>query len=943
MEQLFKGKWYLNLIRNKKFGSNVDRIGLTLFNSKIKLTPHQIKASLFAFKSPINKGVILADEVGLGKTIEAGIVIAQLWYEKKSRILIIAPASLMSQWNSELYEKFSLDSIIMDRKTFNNYQKSGFPNPFNNKDNIIICSYQFASLMKNYISFSNFDTVIIDEAHKLRNVYNESAVIANNIKEATEKMKKILLTATPIQNSLMDIYGLTTFIDNNIFGDKNIFKLNYIKNLEQNKLDLDERLKNFIHRTLRNQVKQYIKFTKRIPKTFTFFQTSEEKELYDSVRNVLQNTDDNKYIIPNQQKHLLLLILFKLMGSSTYALTYTLESILNRLQTMKKENTILPASEIVDDEMLEDNELDFSEKTVEDDKLDIVELDREIELVRSIINKSKLLKKESKYYALLESLNFSFDYLKKLGANEKVIIFTESRKTQEFLYNNLISDGYDNVIMFNGVNNDTLSTEIYNEWINRPANIDKKDNSKLVNIRSAILDKFKNSGKILIATEAGAEGLNLQFCSLVINYDLPWNPQRVEQRIGRCHRFGQANDVVVINFINSDNKVEQRIYDLLSSKFNLFDEVFGASDEILGSIDDSKDIENSIMSIYQTCRTPEEIDNAFDLLQEKYREDIDNNLNSTKKELLENFEEDIQKYFADMMADTEKSINEIEQTFWKLTKIVLNNRAKFDDNEYVFEIYSIPEFNGVYKISSRNEDGEYIDYNVNTKLGKYVLDEISNNNAKYGKVKFDVTNYQYNLTQVSSLKGKVGYMSFNKLIIESYENEEYFFLNGIMEDGTRLDNELCEKIFRLETTDEIVDNISSTNIYDLSKDSDLMYNKIINDSQLRNNKFLTDEITKINLCAEDKIQATQLNVESMRAQRKELQKQSDLCTNMKDKERLENEIIILSNRIKKSWVELADAEGMIEEERKKMVEAIKRQNMKKTTKENIFIVEFTIL
>ena len=169
-------KYYLNCFESKKNGADVNRLSMTLFNSKIRLTPHQIDAALFAFKTPINKGVILADEVGLGKTIEAGIVIAQLWYEKRARILIIAPASLMRQWNSELYEKFMLNSSILDGKLMNYYLKKGYSNPFDVAGNIVICSYQYASNNADLIRKSNFDTVIIDEAHKLRNAYTGKSV-----------------------------------------------------------------------------------------------------------------------------------------------------------------------------------------------------------------------------------------------------------------------------------------------------------------------------------------------------------------------------------------------------------------------------------------------------------------------------------------------------------------------------------------------------------------------------------------------------------------------------------------------------------------------------------------------------------------------------------------------------------------------------------------------
>jgi len=160
-------------------------------------------------------------------------------------------------------------------------------------------------------------------------------------------------------------------------------------------------------------------------------------------------------------------------------------------------------------------------------------------------------------------------------------------------------------------------------------------------MRAALVDYFKNNAKIMIATEAAAEGINLQFCSLVVNYDLPWNPQRIEQRIGRCHRYGQNFDVVVINFINQKNEANKRVFELLSEKFNLFQGVFGASDEILGSIESGVDFEKRIVKIYQECRRTEEIKEAFDKLQSELEEQITEKMKNTKQKLLDNFDKEV--------------------------------------------------------------------------------------------------------------------------------------------------------------------------------------------------------------------------------------------------------------------------------------------------------------
>lgn len=947
MDNKFLAKWYINYLDSKHSGSTIDRISMTLFNSKIKLTPHQIDAALFAFKSPISKGVLLADEVGLGKTIEAGIIIAQLRLEKKANILIIAPASLIRQWNSELYDKFCLESQIMDRKMFNNYIRKGYSNPFDVYKGITICSYQFASSNSELIRNANFETVIIDEAHKLRNYHTEKSVIANNIKYATENFKKVLLTATPIQNSIMDLYGLTSFIDDNIFGDKTIFRYNYIKNFDLEKDELRVRLKNYMHRTLRSQVTQYIKYTKRIAETFYFTQNPEEQELYTMLQDIIINPGEHPYIIPGKHKHLLLLIMSKLMGSSIYALKGTLEIVLKRLNELKEGNDLdiiehLTSQELIDE--VEDDELINSDENEDSssEPLNLEILAKEIKYVNAMISKADSIKKESKYDALLNSLNYSFSHLKEIRANEKVLIFTESRRTQDFLYETLKNDGYEGVLLYNGSNNDDESKRIYNEWINRPENTEKSTNSRDLNMRSAILDEFKNNGTILISTEAGAEGLNLQFCSLVINYDLPWNPQRVEQRIGRCHRFGQKFDVTVINFINNSNKVEQRIYELLSQKLLLFDEVFGASDEVLGKINNVENLEYAIANIYQNCRTTEEIDNAFDKIQEQFGDEIKISIDKTKKDIIDNFEEDIQNYFEDTIQTAEVKINYLESVFWNLTKIILHDKADFNDQEYIINVKELDGFNGIYKLSSRNEDNKYIDYNLNTKLGNYVLETARNISEEKGKIIFDVSSYQYNLREVENLKNKSGLIKFCSYNIESFDDENYLFFSGRLNDGTYLSDDVIQKMFRVKMQEQYFD---LNNVLDNQVDDDIKAysNKIFNESYEKNNEYLNNEIIKINNWAEDKIQAIELEVEQMREQRKELRKQSDLSTNSTDKLRIEKEISSLTERISKKWLELSENEEAVEEKRNTMVESIKKESMKTSELKVLFTVEFEVI
>ena len=765
--------------------SDDDKFTSVLAEAQVDLNPHQVDAAIFAFKSPLSKGAILADEVGLGKTIEAALVISQQWAERHRHILIITPATLRKQWSMELEEKFFLPSVILESKNFNRILAETYSNPFNDKSYIIICSYQFAKKQILHIERVSWDLVVFDEAHKLRNVYKSSNKTALILREGLKSYKKLLLTATPLQNNAKELYGLISIIDDNYFGSLKSFNNRYGKTELRNEStykELRNRIQPIIHRTLRSDVQEYVKYTERKAMVQEYYPSEDEQTLDEMVSEYLQR--DECFGIPRSQRSLITLVLHKLLSSSTFAIAGTLQTIIERLENIVKNNT----SSDNEDASLMDNitndieEIDEYEDEwtdEEDEEFDEEEKEKrtytaeEIEEIKSEINDLKAIHslalgiaENTKGECLLQALKIAFEEKRKNGQPEKALIFTESNRTQQYLKQLLESNGYaGRILLFNGSNTDPKSKEIYSAWKERYAGTSRITGSLTADKRQALVDYFRNDAQIMIATEAASEGINLQFCSLVVNFDLPWNPQRVEQRIGRCHRYGQKNDVVVVNFINKANRADQRVYELLDQKYKLFKGVFGSSDEVLGSTMDGIDFEHRVLNIYQTCRTTEEIDTAFDRLQEEMHQEIEEVFDKARTQLIENFDRDVVNKLRIRKAADEHALSQFHQLLWQLTINILdNNIDQIDNNCYSFTLSNSPadseqQFStGPYRMGKDVYDA--YTYRVGHPLAQYVLSKAKNQDtSEKACIVFNYTDSPEKMFVIENEVGKKGILS----------------------------------------------------------------------------------------------------------------------------------------------------------------------------------------
>lgn len=968
-------QYWAHLLTLKGAGGSIENLTRSISNARVDLNPHQVDAALFALRSPLSKGAILADEVGLGKTIEAGIVLAQRWAERKRRILLIVPATLRKQWQQELEEKFFLPSVVLDSVLFNRLKRTGVANPFLQNDKIVISSYHFASAKAQSIQGVPWDIVGIDEAHRLRNVFKPDSKMARRIAESIAPAHKLLLTATPLQNSLMELYGLVSVIDEHVFGDANSFRDQFVKagsEAERN-VQLRNRLMPVCIRTLRKQVIEYIPYTNRIPITQDFTPSDEEHDLYESVSAFLQR--ESLISLPASQRQLITLVLRKLLASSTFAIAATLQSLVARLRTLKQkvgkttatpkstgeaEKTGTPASDLIDESEFESileledewesDEEDFATEDSPESHLEVQPepsgidprlLDEELEELLGFSQLASRISVNAKGESLLPALDAAFKRAVELGASRKAVVFTESRRTQQYLIDLLSQRGYGGeLVLMNGTNADSLSKEIYERWLQRHAGEECVSGSKQVDIKAAIVEEFRERAAILIATEAAAEGVNLQFCSLVVNFDLPWNPQRIEQRIGRCHRYGQQHDVVVVNFLNRRNEADQRVFELLSEKFRLFDGVFGSSDEVLGALESGVDIERRIAAVYQKCRSPDEIARAFDELQSQLTDQIQNRMAGTRQKLLENFDEEVTERLRVHRDQTLESLSERERWLLSLTRSELNGEATFDEHQPRFRYTGNVSKPGFYhfdwKQAEKNGDAFYRQQHP---LAVHLIENALSRKLSSATLKFNYARHGSVVSVLAPLVGQSGWLELSKLTVTSLDMEEFLLLVGVTDDGNTIDEDRCKKLLSLSTA---VGRSGEHPTPDLSSYRQIEVTKRVREVEQRNMKHFDEEVLKLDHWSDDLKQSLEREIKEIDKQIREARRVAAIAASLNDKLNAQKLIRTLESTRKERRKRLFDAQDEIDTRRDELIARIEVQLGQRHTLTPLFTIRWTL-
>ena len=946
----YQAKYFAHELTRRCASDSVEKLTAALVDAQVDLNPHQVDAALFAFRSPLSKGALLADEVGLGKTIEAGLVLAQKWAERKRRMLVIVPSNLRKQWYQELTEKFFLPCRILEAKSYNAAVRQGHFRPFEQSE-IVICSYQFAKSKAGDVHAMPWDLVVIDEAHRLRNVYKPQNVTANTLKMALAGKHKLLLTATPLQNSLLELFGLVSIIDEHAFGDLKSFKEQFANFSQEQVFEtLKARLKPVCHRTLRRQVLPYIKYTRRWPIMQEFTPEESEDRLYDLVSDYLQR--DNLHALPASQRTLMTLVLRKLLASSTFAIAGALETLSNRLRAKLKKQE---PSESLEDELDRDYEaLDETAEEWDEEEIaaplseaDRGALEAEIAELEAFARLATSIDHNAKGRALLNALDVAFAKAAELGAEQKAIIFTESRKTQSYLLRLLGDSAFaDGIVLFNGSNTDERSKQIYAAWLERHQGTDRVSGSRSADLRSALVDYFRDEGRIMIATEAGAEGINLQFCSLVVNYDLPWNPQRIEQRIGRCHRYGQKHDVVVVNFLNRNNAADQRVYQLLAEKFQLFEGVFGASDEVLGAIESGVDFEKRIATIYRCCRKPEEIQGAFDQLQLELGVEINESMTHARQQLLENFDDEVREKLKLSNELSRANLGRYERMLMQLTRHELAEHAEFIGDSS-FRLNAFPSTKGaevelgLYELPRRS--GEAHLYRLNCPLAELLVSRAKTRELPAAEILFSYGDHDGKISALAPLVGKSGWLTASLVCVESFDQaEDHIVISAAADGAPILDADVAVRLLSLpgRTTGTLLRTEAPDLLAEATREREAAIQRDISE---RNGRFFNAEAEKLDGWADDLKVGLEREIKELDRQIREARRSATTAVSLEDKLAGQKQIKALEAQRNQKRRSLFDAQDQIDGQRDALIASVEGKLAQSMRTEMLFKVRWSVV
>lgn len=461
-------------------------------------------------------------------------------------------------------------------------------------------------------------------------------------------------------------------------------------------------------------------------------------------------------------------------------------------------------------------------------------------------------------------------------------------------------------------------------------------------MRAALVEHFRDESSILIATEAAAEGINLQFCNVVVNYDLPWNPQRIEQRIGRCHRYGQKFDVVVVNFLNKSNAADVRVYQLLEEKFRLFNGVFGASDEVLGAVESGVDFEKRIAGIYQKCRTPQQIAFEFDALQKDLEIEISEGQRQAREKLLNNFDQDV---IERVRIQSHAALDRVNERLWRLAQYILGGDAVFDERAFSFSLLrnpfpDEPIHPGPYRLAREADDANV--FRVGHPLAQRLVELARTAATPSAEVVFQYTGSGKNIAVLQPLVGTSGWLACARMTINALQAEDSVVFTAFSDLGELLDANQCRRLFDLpgsvtgSVDDATVTKDLATGLFDAER-------PIFEELNTRNGRWFDLEIEKLERWTGDRRDGLKGSLDDLDVRIKEAKKAARFAPSLPEKLRLQREVKTLESRRDEAWRAFDQASRELERDKEKLLDDIERRLTADIRREPLFTLRWRLI
>jgi hypothetical protein len=902
-----------------------ERYAASQRQARIDPNPHQIDAVIFALRRLREGGCILADEVGLGKTIEAGLVIAQSRAEGAQRILLVVPKSLIGQWQNELLNLFGIEA----REDHSNFVGPG----------VYLVGREFAGSERGAEPLSAcapFDLVVIDEAHEIfaglhkrygrDGLYDETsddALMAHRVRGFLRSSPVLLLTATPMQNSLAELWGLVQYVEptGTLLGDITTFRQVFCADDDRTLIpgqehELQRRLALVLQRTLRRQAQEFLDrpFTQRRCRLYEYEMSGDERLLYDDVTEYLLLP--SLYAFAGSQRRLLLIGFHRRMASSIPALAASLENVASRLRRLGSGQRVTEATEdfrdLEDDEDLEST---TDEQPAPPDARAVAE---ELSLVENFVARARSLPHDAKARSFQEAIRVVLERGRDGRGSGKAVVFTESITTQEYLRKLLLDVGLrdEEVTLFRGTNDHERAKQAHARWVEEEGrNLPPGTRpTREVAVRLALVHEFRTRSKVLICTEAGAKGLNLQFCETIINYDLPWNPQRIEQRIGRCHRYSQQRDVTVVNFIARDNEAHHLTFEILSQKLDLFGKVLDASDHVLHEPRTdapetavsavSIEFENDLRRIYSRSRTLDEVTREIAALRDKIgarRDAFEKEYERTSQLIESRFDEDVRKVFKRLREELPAGLVQLDRDIsdlvegYLVARGIVHTRTQAD-GRILFDIATdtnLPaEIGDVRRFATGDARGLKDAQSLNL-LHPLVRGAIENARAwPGGSVEFTLTDDA--ASELASLAGQIGVLVIALADYAGFEPVQRLVCAAVV-GGNAIDPPLAARIARLHATERqhLSVHVDQRLIDDALEEAMFVDQRAIEE---REQKHFEQAIGQLERFVEDKVLVCRRERGSVSDKLRAARQRRDEVVGSTARERVEGEILRLAEK-----------------------------------------------